>query len=86
MDFKIDTRVSAVPCHALLRQGLPWRQPLRARQCRPASLLHVVLTRLQGCEEMKEGSRGFTNPENSQDFFKKQPTHMKAKRGKLRGK
>jgi hypothetical protein len=35
---------------------------------------------------MEEGSRGFTNPENSQDFFKNQPTHMKAKHGKLCGK
>jgi len=39
-----------------------------------------------GWEEMEEGFGGFPSPENSRDFFKNQPTRMKAKHGKLRRK
>jgi hypothetical protein len=35
---------------------------------------------------MEEGFGGFPSPENSWDFFKNQPTRMKAKHGKLRRK
>jgi hypothetical protein len=66
--------------------GLPRKQPSRARQRRPASPTRVALSRLRGWEEMEEGSGGFPSLKNSRDFFKIQPTRMKAKRGKLRGK
>ena len=79
-------RASAAACRAPCKVGLSRRQPSRARQRRPASPTHAALVRLRGWEEMEEGSRGFPSPENSRDFFKNQPTRMKAKRGKLRGK
>ena len=79
-------RASAAACRVPCRVGLPRRQPSWARQRRPASPTRAALARLRGREEMEEGSWGFPSPENSRDFFKNQPTRMKAKRGKLRGK
>ncbi|KAJ6976209.1 hypothetical protein NC653_031912 [Populus alba x Populus x berolinensis] len=52
---------------------------IRGAYRRPESPLRAMLIWLWGWEEMKESSGGFPCQKNSWDFFKNQPTPMKAK-------